>query len=588
MSVIRRAGAVAALAVIPLLLWAGPADAHAYLDHSNPADGSTVAVAPDTLRLAFSEHVVLSATTLRLLDADEKEVPLTGLRLVSDDPGETEAPAEIVADLPALPTGAYRLAWSTLSSDDLHRTSGVLAFGVRTAVAGGGIEEASPDPAEVVAGALLLGGTALLLGAPLAVRTLRVAPAPVRRRVRRVGVVGGLVALAAGLVGPAREVAAGDAAVLLAGGYAVRWALRTTGLVLMVHGIRADGRRAVLIAGAALAATGQAMLGHAWAQTAGDPFRIPVTTLHLLAGLGWTGAVAGIALGLGTRPQARLPVPALRAALRSFAVPAAAGLALTVATGVWLASDVVISADAAVLTSYGRTLLVKLVVVGAVGGLALVNHRRLRGRRDLAVPRRSIAAEAVAAAGLVAVTALLLAGQPATEPQLADSGPRPSNGPAARQVGDLEETISLRPNRAGPSVVLIGVFDRRRPATGPISEVTVTVGSADLGIARPLGDGHWSAQVPELPRGPIPITVTVARDGVEPVPATYSWVVGDAAHTPATVISRSPLDRPLRLLAAALVAIAAGVGSVFLRRRRSRDLTRALIAAASNEEPAQP
>ena len=570
MGLLARVTSAASLAAVVLLCWTGPADAHAYLDHSNPADGATVAEAPDTLRLAFSEHVVLSASDLRLVDAGDRPVPLTHVRLLSAEPEDTEAPSQIVADLPPLPTGSYRLIWSTLSSDDLHRTSGVLAFGVRTAVTGGGVDEATPDLWETATGAALLGGIALLLGAPLALRTLRTAPAA-RQRIRRAAVLGGHAAILAALVGPVREVVGGDPAVLLAGGYAGRWAVRTLGIVLLVHGVRRDGRSAALVGGAILTATGETLLGHAMAQTAGDLLRIPLTAVHLLAALGWTGAVAGIAIGLGRRPWETLTVSELRAPLRAFAVPAASGLAVAVVSGVWLASDVVVSADAAVTTSYGRTLLVKLAVVGAVCGLALVNHRRLRERGALAVPHRSIRTEAALVGGLLAVTALLLAGQPATEPQLADAGPAPSEGQLTRQVGDLEETLSVRPNRAGPAVVLVDVFDRRRPAPGPISQVSVRVGDTDPGIARALGDGHWSAQVPDLPAGPIRVTVTVVRPGAGPVTTTYPWIAGDAAPTPATVVSRATLTKPLRLLAALLAAVVTGAYLVLVRRRARPD-----------------
>jgi len=570
MRTLRRTAAGVMLAAVALFGWAAPAGAHAYLDHSNPADGATVSEAPATLRLAFSEHVVLSASELRLVDGRERAVPLTHVRLVSEEPGDTEAPSEIVADLPPLPRGAYRLTWSTLSSDDLHRTSGVLAFGVRTAVTGSGVVEARPDLLETAAGAALLGGIALLLGAPLALRTLRVAPARARSRIRRVAVLGGGIAVAATLVGPGREVAGGDPAVLLAGGYAGRWALRTTGIVLLIHGIRRGGRTPLLVAGALAVATGETLLGHALAQADGDPLRIPVTVVHLLAALGWTGAVAGIAIGLGRRPWTTLPADELRASLRAFAVPAASGLAIAVASGVWLASDAVISADAAVLTAYGRTLGVKVAVVGAVCLMALVNHRRLRDPRAGTVPHRTIRAEALAVAGLLAVTALLIAGQPATEPQLADIGPSPSKGPAARQVGDLEQSISLRPNRPGPSVVLLDVFDRRRPAPAPISQVTVRVGDDDLGLAQPLRDGHWSAQVPDLRGGPIRISVTVSRPGAAPVTASYRWVVAGATPPRDTVISRAVLLQPLRALAVALATISSALGLVLLGRRRRR------------------
>jgi copper transport protein len=578
MTPMRTAGAAVVLAASAVLGWAGPADAHAYLDHSNPADGATVAAAPDTLTLAFSEHVVLSATTLKLLDPTDRPVPLTGLRLVADDPGETESPAQIVADLPPLPRGAYRLTWSTLSSDDLHRTSGVLAFGVRTAVTGAGVEEASPDAVEAVTGGLLLGGAALLLGAPLALRTLRGAEMPARRRTRRAAVLGGCVAIAAAVVGPLRELTAGDGAVLLAGGYAARWALRTVGLVALIHGVR-SGRPAALLAGAALTATGQSLLGHAVSQSAGDPLRIPVTALHLLAGLGWSGAVLGIAIGLGRRPVQGLAVPEVRAGLRGFALPAASGLALAAVTGAWLASDAVVSVDAAVLTAYGRTLLVKLIVVGVVCVLALANHRHLRGRRDSFLPHHSIRAEAVALGGVVALTAVLLAGQPATEPQLVDAGPRPDTGPVARQVGDLEEAISLRPNRAGASAVLVDVFDRRRPAAAPIADVRVRVGSADVGVAQRLADGHWSAPVADLPSGPTRITVTVVRPGGEAVAATYSWVVATGS-APRTAVSRTPLTAPMRVLTLTLAIVAAAGGTIALRRRGRRARRPVLLAAA--------
>ncbi|MDH2413969.1 copper resistance protein CopC [Nocardioides sp. CER19] len=586
MRLLQRTAAALALATTALACWAGPADAHAYLDHSNPADGATISEAPDTLRLAFSEHVVLSATTLRLLDDDERPVPLTRIRLVSAEPGDTEAPSQILAHLPALSAGAYRLTWSTLSSDDLHRTSGVIAFGVRTAVAGAGVDEASPDVVETVAGALLLGGTALLMGVPLALRTLRGATAAARRRVRRVAVIGGWVAIGAALVGPLRELTAGDGAVLLAGGYAARWTLRSVGLVLLVHGVRA-GRRTALLAGAVLTAVGETLLGHAVAQAAGDPLRVPMTVIHLLTGLGWSGAVVGIAIGLGRRPTQNLPVPALRAALRQFALPAGSGLAIAVVTGAWLASDAVVSADAALLTTYGRTLLVKVAVVGAVCALALANHRRLRGRRESPLPHHSILAEAMALGGLLVVTALLLAGQPATEPGLVDAGPRPDNGPVASQVADLEEAVSLRPNRAGPSTVLIDVFDRRRPAAGPIADVRVRVGGTDVGIARPLGDGHWSVPVAAVPSGPTQITVTVSRQGADLVTATYPWVVGTRATSP-TVVSRLSLTTPLRLLAMTLAAATAVGGLVAIGRRGRRHPRPVPLGEGADREPALP
>jgi hypothetical protein len=187
----------------------------------------------------------------------------------------------------------------------------------------------------------------------------------------------------------------------------------------------------------------------------------------------------------------------------------------------------------------------------------------------------------VAIGGLLVATALLVAGQPATEPQLVDAGPAANHGPVARQVADLEETVGLKPNRAGSSVVLVDVFDRRRPAPGPISDVAVRIGDRALGSARSLGNGHWSVPVSDLEGGRTAVTITVTRAGAEPVTATYPWVVGASTPHPDVVVSRAPATSALRLLAGAFGVVAVGA-AVVARRRRPRP--RAVVPAAEPEK----
>ena len=103
-----------AAAVLTLVLPAPAAEAHAYLETSNPADGATLAHAPRTLRLGFSEHVVLASTRITVTDGRGRSLPATGLRLLSGHT-DIEEPATVVADLPALPREAYRISWETLS-----------------------------------------------------------------------------------------------------------------------------------------------------------------------------------------------------------------------------------------------------------------------------------------------------------------------------------------------------------------------------------------------------------------------------------------------------------------------------------------
>src|SRR3954447_16806026 len=135
-----------AVAGLLLLAPAQQAQAHSFLTSSNPADGQTVAQAPRQLQLSFSELVVVRSTTVELTDATGQHLAVSGIRLAAPDGGgaaadargaaDTEDLVQLVADLPPLQQGSYRVHWRTLSADDLHRTEGVLAFGVGVAVSG--------------------------------------------------------------------------------------------------------------------------------------------------------------------------------------------------------------------------------------------------------------------------------------------------------------------------------------------------------------------------------------------------------------------------------------------------------------------
>ena len=172
---IRRAiTLVAAACVLLMLLPATPASAHAFLSESNPADGASLTTAPDVLRLAFSESVVIAATHIDLVDAEGKRYPVSNIRLVGADAGgSTEDPVQVVATLPKLPHSAYRVSWQTLSSDDLHRTSGLLVFGVGQSVKAAGQREPAPRLDESALRWLLFLSLSLSLGGLLAVRLLR-------------------------------------------------------------------------------------------------------------------------------------------------------------------------------------------------------------------------------------------------------------------------------------------------------------------------------------------------------------------------------------------------------------------------------
>ena len=108
---------------------------------------------------------------------------------------------ELVVSLPALGTGAYRIAWSTVSQDDLHVTRGALVFGAGAAApairAGAGatpptsLTESAAHLLDLVSLSILIAICGLLAG-PL--------PAAVRARVARFGLAALPALLLAGVV----------------------------------------------------------------------------------------------------------------------------------------------------------------------------------------------------------------------------------------------------------------------------------------------------------------------------------------------------------------------------------------------------
>jgi len=609
---------------------AGGASAHAYLTGSSPSDGESLATAPTTVRLEFSEHLVVESTRIVVTDSAGREYPLralraepieTGLQSAEAEPGaglegavaDTEAPLAIVAGIPPLRPGAYHLAWESLSSDDLHRTAGGLTFGIGTAVDATGVSEAPPDPVDAARRLALFLGLSLALGGAvvgrLAHRRDGEEMTTVEARCARIGVVGALLT-------------AGSAAVWLlldavrAGGwvasgtYATHWALREAALLILAVLL---ARRAPvwLVAAAALGAcVATASLGHSG--LTGGATWVTASALHLLTATAWAGSVALLGWVALRHRALDLPRGQVTAIMRRFLWPATVSVSIVAVTGIYLASDVVVSVDAALTTSYGRLLLAKLAVVALAGLLAAGTSRRLhRGNRAPAEPSspgdpadrtartrvagpalrsRRIAAEAGLLGLALVLAAAITSGQPPISPLLVDAVDGQSQT-LDRTVGDLQETVRVGPNAPGDGVATVEVLQTRRPVLGPVTGVSVAVGSRAAAPARHVAATRWVAGVRLTGSGPTTITVIVDRRSLPPTSATFDWVVGPPVSAPARVVSRAPLAGPLQLLAAALtVGLLMLLAQQLRRRPRSRprlDPKHAADPATADVEPAE-
>src|SRR3954451_3769883 len=106
-------------------VWApAPAQAHALLVSSTPADGESVDTTPPQVLLTFTEVPDMKLTTVHVLDEAGKQLETGGVA------GVAGQPTQVSVGVSALPKGVYTVTWRTTSASDGHTTAGSIAFGV--------------------------------------------------------------------------------------------------------------------------------------------------------------------------------------------------------------------------------------------------------------------------------------------------------------------------------------------------------------------------------------------------------------------------------------------------------------------------
>jgi copper transport protein len=517
---LRRGLAALILASIALCVLAPAASAHAFLVRSDPPAGATLPSGPGVVRLWFSEEVSRALSSARLVAADGRTIAGVQLPASSD-------PRSLTVELPSLSSGSYGLFWRLLDEDDGHTTSGVLVFHVGAAsratvfaASGAGSSDPPVDVALHWLAFCALAGVigALGMGVFVIGRAERRDPSPLLRAAlqaarRRLTVLGAVCAAAGTLVGLAIVIAvarrltqpgsggslAGTLGALLTTRWGSLWLVREIALVALAGALfliasrrpgPAEGaaRRPLQALAGGLALTAvitQALGSHAATLDSGRPLAIVADGLHLLTACLWLGSLPTLLLLLWPKPQS----VGRRALVRSCRVPfswlAGTSFCLVAATGLYSAGRQVETVGAVASTSYGRTLLVKSLIVAAVGALGLVNALRLHGWRPGRVGRRVvpkvgarspslrlITLESAMGIVLLLVASVLIGTPPARGPVLA-----PSAASATRtvygSVDDLIVSISVTPNRPGVNGFTLLAASSRRPPPAPVEDVAL-------------------------------------------------------------------------------------------------------------------
>ncbi|MEX2108246.1 MAG: copper resistance protein CopC [Solirubrobacterales bacterium] len=387
----------------------GSAAAHAGLIAADPGLGATLGVAPDAVRLSFSEQPEASLSEIRVLGSGGAEEQRGSPRSVGDDPLTLEVPVR------RLPRGVYTVSWKVFSAVDGHATIGAYAFGVGVSPKGAATSSSSSTPSssrfELVARWIFLIGIVALLGGAVAAV------------VRFGGSTGsdlvlagaGLAVSAVGLLLLAdaqRRVAGASLGGLLdtSVGRALIWravALGLAAVALFVAWRRPQVRRPSLalafLAGLA-AIVAHVNAGHAAAGSWSSAITVAAQSAHFAAAGVWFGGLTALLLGIRGEPSAEKAT-----AVRRFAGVAIAMLVVVFVTGTLRAVDELSSWGELIDSGYGRAVVAKFLLIGLIVVLAARNRSRglPAASQDLNPLRRISIGELVLAVVALAVAALL-------------------------------------------------------------------------------------------------------------------------------------------------------------------------------------
>ncbi len=498
-----RRFAIGGLLLVGLFVAGTPAaQAHADLLSSDPAGGSTLAVAPTELRLTYSEAPDPTLSAVALLNSGASSVA-TGTPQVD---GRTTL---VVPVTDPLPDGTYTVTWRVVSVDDGHVTAGAFAFGVGTppgaAAAPTTTSSSGPTPLAIASKAGLYAGLMLLVAiAAIALGLFHGAPAARRR----LGVVAGAVALLGALgflVSQQRAIGVPlDTYLRSSSARTTIWLVVATAVAATFALIATRAVRWAPWAAGAAAAIALALRAHGGHAAAGQMPVLEETVqwVHMLAGACWAGGLLLLVLLLRER---RADPPVAEAgrysnmALGAVAVVVASGVIRAVAElGGW--SGLARTLD----TSYGQILAIKVTVVVVVIGLGAYNRRRsLRKLGADARPLRRIAsAELLAIAGVLLLTATLTSLAPPEGETAAATG-APTN--AVELTGSdfattIDATVTVTPAQPGPNLFRVAVVAYGTDEAVAADAVTLrlqsvtrpTLPAATIRL-RPDSDG-WVAQ----------------------------------------------------------------------------------------------
>lgn len=447
------------LAVGAVLLGAAPASAHASLTSTEPVGGTAVATSPERVVLRFTEAVQIPLGSIRVFASP------SGKQVETGSAGKVDGDSSAVGvKLPKLDKGGYIVTWRVTSADS-HPVHGAFTFTVGSAKEGAAdaalVEKLlSSGGGDTTVGAVyavlrfvVFSALVLLVGGLVFVALLWPAGSalPRPRRILWGAWVAALVTTAVGI--PVQAVYAAGLPLSKMASSTVRsgmfddrfgqvWAARLfllglTALILVALGRRAGSSAEVGPSGAALpapllAAGGLLSLGllatpglagHASTEDL-VPLAMVADVAHLVAVSVWLGGLALLTAAVLPRRMAG----ELSAVVPRFSRVAFAAVVTILVTGTFQGWRQVRSTAALTETTYGRLLIIKVVLFGVLVGLAALSRRLVQARYRMPAGPASTSPSPAAPQG--------------NPPAVLRFGARLSFGPGAAAVDPDTETVA--------------------------------------------------------------------------------------------------------------------------------------------------
>jgi copper transport protein len=553
-----------------MVLWLQPAGlvlAHSVLARSDPAADSVLQQSPDRVTLWFTEPIDIKFSEVKVLDAENEQWDNGDIANYQNDP------ASITVSVQKLPHGVYTVAWHNTSAVDGHSAGGSFVFYLGITPSGVPSQSVQAQPLlqspfepflhwiELLGILVMMGSlifevfiTRPVLAAGKTSRSFK--DMDLHMEYRTLFVI--LLAASVSFVGSLGELfvkaivartALGSISlshvidVLLQTHWGVLWVWRmliqlvAIGLPLFVlvdWSPRRSGQRVWQIVALALSAIVLflfSMVSHGAATTAVQAPAVFSDYVHLLAASVWIGGIIYLALvmpaamrryrreTLDTGAATFCPTSHVEA-LGRFSFLAIVSAGTLIITGLY-SSWAQVTILPALITPYGMTLLIKIMLTLFLAALGAVNliwvrPRLPEDRKALSVLKKVTGAQATLAVVIVLSVGILVSLNPARQAVTTKETAQP-----AISVKDSDDwariTMQIEPGNVGPNQFVVSLKDSGGKAVNDASSVGLLINclSTDLGgywqYAAPAGKGKYLLQT-DLPiAGPWQANITIQR-----------------------------------------------------------------------------